>query len=171
MSGIVLSDLAFVSFGSNQGDSRQLFAAACDFLQTLSDFPILKSSLWRSAPIDCPPGSPDFLNAVLAFKPRPNETPESLLNRLLLFERKTGRSPSAVRNAPRTIDLDLIAFGTERRRTAELILPHPRATQRRFVLEPLAELAPDLILPGESRTVSQLLSSMDSTKLVERVEQ
>ena len=166
-----LSDWAFVSFGSNQGDSRKRFAAACGFLQTLSDFPILKSSLWLSAPIDCPPGSPDFLNAVVAFKPRSNETPESLLNRLLVFERKTGRSPSAARHAPRAIDLDLIAFGSERRSTAELTLPHPRATQRRFVLEPLAELAPELILPGESRTVAQRLSSMDSTQTVERIDQ
>ena len=165
---ISLTNWVIISLGSNQGDSRKLLRAAADFLQGLSDAPLRTSSLWKSAPLDCPPGSTYFLNAIIALQPRANETPESLLRQLLGFEREVGRRPSKIRHAPRPLDLDLIAFGTERRRTKELILPHPRAAERRFVLEPLAELAPELILPGEARTVRQLLKSIGSDQFVTR---
>ena len=70
---------AFVALGSNLGDSRRILEAAFERLQKLSSSPIRRSSLWRSAPVDCPPGSPEFVNAVAALVPKPNETPESLL--------------------------------------------------------------------------------------------
>ena len=162
-----LAGWAFVSLGSNQGDSRQQLADAIAFLQGLSPLPLLQSSLWNSAPLDCPPGSPNFLNAVVGLQPKDGETPESLFRQMQSFERQAGRRSSKTPNAPRLIDLDLIAFGSERRDTAELILPHPRATQRRFVLEPLAELAPELVLPGQSQPVRQLLKSIGTTQVLE----
>jgi 2-amino-4-hydroxy-6-hydroxymethyldihydropteridine diphosphokinase len=109
------------------------------------------------------------VNAVVALTPRPGETPESLLAKLLALEKEFGRRPKQVLNEPRRLDLDLIAFGHELRLTPELMLPHPRAMERRFVLQPLSEIAPDLVLPNQIQTVKQslllLTSSEKSVKL------
>ena len=147
---------AFVALGSNLGDSRRILEAAFERLQKLSSSPIRRSSLWRSAPVDCPPGSPEFVNAVAALVPKPNETPESLLAGLQALEREFGRQPRKVLNEPRSLDLDLIAFGNEVRSTPLLTLPHPRASLRPFVLEPLSEVAPALVLSGQTETVLML---------------
>jgi 2-amino-4-hydroxy-6-hydroxymethyldihydropteridine diphosphokinase len=133
-----------------------------DRLQTLSRSPLRRSSLWRSTPVDCPPGSPLFVNAAVALEPLAGETPESLLAKLQALEREFGRQPKRVMNEPRPLDLDLIAFGVEVRSTPELTLPHPRAHQRRFVLEPLAEIAPEFVLPGQTRPVRALLADVRS---------
>jgi 2-amino-4-hydroxy-6-hydroxymethyldihydropteridine diphosphokinase len=154
--------LAFIAIGSNLGDSQQILRAALARLQRFSDAPLLKSSLWQTAPVDCPPGSPVFVNAVVGLAPRADETPESLLNQLRDLEKELGRLPKIVMNEPRTLDLDLITFGNETRATIELTLPHPRAYLRRFVLQPLNEIAPDLVLPGQSKSVAQLLSELPS---------
>jgi 2-amino-4-hydroxy-6-hydroxymethyldihydropteridine diphosphokinase len=154
------SALAIVALGSNLGDSRQIILRAMDRLQELSDAPLLKSPLIETEPVDCPPGSPNFVNAVAGLVPRAGETPESLLARLQALEKEFGRQPRKIRNAPRSLDLDLIAFGNETRTTKELTLPHPRAHLRRFVLQPLAEIAPDLVLPGQTKTVAQLLAGL-----------
>ena len=119
-----------------------------------------ESSLWETTPVDCPPGSPVFVNAVVGLIPRAGETPESLLAKLQGLEQEFGRRPKQVLNEPRPLDLDLIAFGSETRAGKELTLPHPRAHQRRFVLQPLSEIAPDLILPGQKKTVLQLLGEL-----------
>ena len=121
---------------------------------------MLKSSLWETTPVDCPPGSPVFVNAVAGLLPRRGETPESLLAKLQGLEREFGRRPKKVLNEARPLDLDLLAFGGEQRATEELTLPHPRAHQRRFVLQPLSEIAPDLILPGQSKSVAELLERL-----------
>jgi 2-amino-4-hydroxy-6-hydroxymethyldihydropteridine diphosphokinase len=155
--GISASKLAIIALGSNLGDSSALILQAVERLQKFSQTPLLKSSLWRTAPVDCPPGSPMFVNAVIGFGPRPYETPESLLKKLQALEKEFGRKPKEVLNEARPLDLDLIAFGDARRNTQELLLPHPRAQLRRFVLQPLSEIAPELILPGQTKTVSQLL--------------
>jgi 2-amino-4-hydroxy-6-hydroxymethyldihydropteridine diphosphokinase len=160
---------AIVALGSNLGDSRRIILDAMARLQKLSDRPLPKSSLWQTTPVNCPPGSPLFVNAVVGFVPQKNETPESLLQKLRALEKEFGRSPKKVLNEPRALDLDLIAFGTETRNSPELILPHPRAHQRRFVLQPLSEIAPDLILPGQSKTISQLLAGLPETETVTRL--
>ena len=140
---------SFIALGSNLGDARQNIFRAMARLQYFSDAPILKSSLMRTTPVDCPPGAPDFANAVVGFVPRRNETPESLLTKLQVLEKEFGRVPKRILNEPRPLDLDLIAFGNETRNSPELILPHPRAHLRRFVLQPLNQIAPELILPGQ----------------------
>jgi len=152
-----------VALGSNLGDSRQIILDAMARLQRFSDEPILKSSFWQTAPVDCPPDSPKFVNAVAGLVPRADEAPESLLAKLQSLEKEFGRRVKKIVNEPRPLDLDLIAFGNEIRPAApkrseggnspELILPHPRAHLRRFVLQPLSEIAPDLILPGQSKSV------------------
>jgi 2-amino-4-hydroxy-6-hydroxymethyldihydropteridine diphosphokinase len=152
--------LAIIALGSNLGDSSRIIPEAMERLQAFSDQPVRKSSLWRSVPVNCPPGSPDFLNAVVALAPRPDETPESLLARLRTLEREFGRTPKKALNEPRLLDLDLIAFGNEVRNTPVLRLPHPRATARRFVLAPLAQIMPGLILPGQSQPVAALLAAL-----------
>ena len=110
--------------------------------------------------MDCPRGSPPFINAVVSLVPQPDETPERLLGRLQTLEREFGRTTKRILNEPRSLDLDLIAFGSLARRTGELVLPHPRAHLRLFVLAPLAEIAADLVLPGQTRTVGQLLAAL-----------
>ncbi|MGD0261667.1 MAG: 2-amino-4-hydroxy-6-hydroxymethyldihydropteridine diphosphokinase [Verrucomicrobiota bacterium] len=149
--------LAIVALGANLGDSRGNILRGMRRLEELSDRPLLRSSLWQTAPVDCPPGSPAFVNAVVGFRPRDNETPETLLAKLQALEREFGRRPKKVLNETRPLDLDLIAFGNETRATRELTLPHPRAHERRFVLQPLSEIALDLVLPGQSRSVAELL--------------
>ncbi|MBU6410452.1 MAG: 2-amino-4-hydroxy-6-hydroxymethyldihydropteridine diphosphokinase [Verrucomicrobiota bacterium] len=161
--------MVFVALGSNSGDSQRIILETMARLQNFSSWPILKSSLWRTSPVDCPPGSPTFVNAVVGLEPRSDETPESLLAKLRELEREFGRAPKKIPNEPRPLDLDLISFGTEMRRTPELMLPHPRAHLRRFVLQPLSEIAPDLILPGCRETARQLLAALRSGETVTRL--
>ena len=149
-----------MALGSNLGDSARTILQAMDRLEGLSDAPLLRSSLWQTAPVACPPGSPMFINALVALVPRTDQTPERLLAEMREMEKQFGRRPKKSINEPRPLDLDLIAFGSETRDTPELKLPHPRAHQRRFVLQPLAEIAPDLILPGQAKTVAQLLREL-----------
>jgi 2-amino-4-hydroxy-6-hydroxymethyldihydropteridine diphosphokinase len=163
------ASLAIIALGSNLGDPRRNVLQAMERLQGLSERPLLKSSLWQSTPVDCPPDSPIFVNAVLGLMPRAGETPESLLAKLQAMEKEFGRRPKQVLNEPRPLDLDLIAFGYEKRATRELILPHPRAHQRRFVLQPLSEIAPDLILPGQSKSVAQLLALLPPDESVRKL--
>jgi len=155
-----LPPLALIALGSNLGESARLLHAAMDRLASLADGPLARSSLWRSAPMDCPPGSRDFLNAVVAFHPCAETTPAQLLVALQALEQEFGRVPKQRLNEARPLDLDLLAFGSEVCHTPALTLPHPRAHLRRFVLEPLNELAPKLILPGQSQTVGELLASL-----------
>jgi 2-amino-4-hydroxy-6-hydroxymethyldihydropteridine diphosphokinase len=161
--------LSYVALGSNLGDSRRIILDAMARLQIISGRPLLKSSLWQTTPVDCPPNSPLFVNAVVGFMPQKNETPESLLQKLRALEKEFGRTTKKVMNEPRTLDLDLIAFGTETRNSPELILPHSRAHLRRFVLQPLSEITPDLILPGQNQTVSQLLAGLPDEEIVTRL--
>ena len=152
--------MVFISLGSNLGDSRKLILDAMARLQKLSSKPILRSSLWRTSPVDCPPGSPEFINAIVGLVSKRTETPESLLKKLQKLEKEFGRKPKKILNAPRPLDLDIITFGEELRDTKKLTLPHPRAHLRRFVLEPLFEVAPDLVLPGQGKSVAQLLAGL-----------
>jgi 2-amino-4-hydroxy-6-hydroxymethyldihydropteridine diphosphokinase len=152
--------LAYVALGSNSGAPRDNVLRAIDRLQEFSDEPLMRSSVYETEPVDCPPGSPRFVNAVVGLLPRAGETPETLLAKLQGFEREFGRQPKRIHNEARPLDLDLIAFGDEVRGTKELTLPHPRAHLRRFVLEPLAEIAPSFILPGHKVNVRGLLEKL-----------
>jgi 2-amino-4-hydroxy-6-hydroxymethyldihydropteridine diphosphokinase len=150
-----------VALGSNLGDSAATLIAAMTALEHLAIGPLRRSSLWRSAPVDCPPGSPDFVNAVVVFEPVSGETPESLLQKLRKLERDFGRERSGEANQARTLDLDLIAFGQESRAAADLDLPHPRAQTRRFVLAPLVEILPDFQAPGWPANARGLLEGLE----------
>lgn len=161
---------AFVALGSNLHDSRSLIHQAIGELQKLSAKPLLVSSLWQTSPVDCPAGSPSFVNGVVGLLPIKGETPETLLEKLQQLEKHFGRQPKTILNEPRPLDLDLIVFGTEIRTTEKLTLPHPRAHERRFVLQPLGEIAPDLILPGQKKTVRELLADLKTPEILSRLQ-
>ncbi len=161
--------VAVVALGSNLGDSASTLNAAMDRLAAFSVAPPLRSSLWRTVPVECPPGSPDFLNAVVVLAPWAGETPETLLEELQGLERLFGRRPKVVLNEARELDLDLIVFGDEVRTGERLVLPHPRAHQRRFVLAPLCEVVPELVLPGQEVSVAELLAGLTTEEVVERL--
>lgn len=158
-----------VALGANLGEPAGQLLAAMARLDALAAEPVRRSSLWETTPVDCPPGSPRFANAVVLFAPQPGETPETLLAKLQALEREFGRVPKAVLNEARPLDLDLIAWGRETRQRPELVLPHPRAHAREFVLRPLAELAPDLVLPGQGKTLAELLAVLTPDPAFRRV--
>ena len=163
------SNRAYVALGANLGSAVQNIESALGQLKQWSLLPVRSSSFWESSPVDCPPGSPLFANAVAELCPDPNSSPEQLLESLLAVERAAGRSNRRELNSPRPLDLDLIAYGRETRNTARLILPHPRAHLRRFVLLPLAELNPDLVLPGQRLSVSELLADLKTNEALRRI--
>lgn len=151
-----------MGLGSNQGESTAILRAALDGLRACAGSEIRCSRLWRTSPVDCPPGSPDFLNAAVAFEPLPGMSPETLLRNLKRLEREHGRQARYQRNAPRPLDLDLLLFGEQQRNLPWFILPHPRAIDREFVLRPAAELVPDRIWPGTTSTVAELLAGLQT---------
>lgn len=165
-----VENIALVALGSNLGDSVASVARAMNLLEDFSAVPLRRSSLWDTTPVDCPPGSPRFVNAAVALTPRADETPESLLAKLQALENTFGRKSKLLLNEPRPLDLDLIAFGSEVRATPELTLPHPRAHLRKFVLQPLAEVAPHFVLPQQAFTIAQLLSDLHTDEKVVRLE-
>lgn len=149
-----------IALGSNLGDRLAHLRAGRDFLLSLHEgpTPAAVSPIYETTPIDCPPDSPAFLNAVLEINT--HIEPAALLAQMSALEKKLGRHTSLLRNAPRPIDLDLLYCGDRPLHLPQLTLPHPRLTSRRFVLEPLAAIRPDLILPGHTRTIADYLRDL-----------
>lgn len=150
-------ELAFVALGSNLDDPERQVNRAFELLDNIKSTELIaRSSLYRSAPF----GSvvqPDFINAVACL--RSTLTPMALLNELHRIERSSGRK-RGIRWGPRTLDLDLLVFGHEEIEQKGLTLPHPGIAERNFVLLPLIEIAPELIIPGLGR-VSELTVDRD----------
>lgn len=143
---------AYVGLGANLGNARAALAAAAAALAELPATRLVGlSTLYRTAPIDS--SGPDYLNAVAALDT--GLAPEALLERLQAIENAHGRE-RPYRNAPRTLDLDLLLHGDAVRASAQLTVPHPRLHQRAFVLLPLLELAPDLAAPVLGRLADHL---------------
>jgi 2-amino-4-hydroxy-6-hydroxymethyldihydropteridine diphosphokinase len=123
------------------------------------------ASLYRSLPLS-PVPQPDFLNtAAVASTALP---PEAVLALAKALEQAAGRR-RGVRFGPRPLDVDLLLYGSLRSDAPELTLPHPRLRERRFVLEPLAEIAPDLAVPPDGATVRELLARVEGQPGVERI--
>jgi len=144
------------------GDRSAELDAGMTFLHELAERGEVRESLRiETAPVDCPPGSPPFLNSVAEIEVDTVYMPPlNLLRCLQEFEIERGRSPLRDVNAPRPLDLDIIYYGVERIDQMGLIIPHPRAHTRRFVLEPLSHLSSDLVLPGQTKTVRELLENL-----------
>ena len=136
---------AYVAFGANLGEPVETLRAAAVALARRPGVELVAGSpVYRTRPIG-PPGQPDYANAVA--RAETTLAAEALLDVLLAIEAEFGRVRD-VRWGPRTLDLDLIWYGGEERATERLTLPHPRAHEREFVLRPLADLDPDLVLRG-----------------------
>lgn len=161
--------MVLIGVGSNRGDSPQIVERAMARLAVFAAGELRLSSLWRTSPVDCPPGSADFINAAAAFAPGPGITPEGLLKSLKALEAEFGRGTPTVRNAPRELDLDLLLFDAQTRNDEDFTLPHPRAVDRLFVLAPAAEVLPEALWPGAGLTINQLLARLDSDEQVRRL--
>src|SRR5258706_13695199 len=98
--------MAFIALGANLGNSRQTILRAMERLQPFSDQPLIRSSLWKTAPVQCPPDSPPFINAVVSLSPRASETPETLFEKLQEIEKEFGRASGGLRNSPRPLDVE-----------------------------------------------------------------
>ncbi len=148
---------AFVGLGANLEDPLQQIKQAIAELDAIEHTRVLvASSLYRSVPVGYA-NQPDFINAVAKLQTR--LSPRDLLDALHVIENRHGRRRS-MRNAPRTLDLDLLLYGMLVVHEEGLTLPHPRMHERAFVLLPLAEIAPDAPLPGHA-PVSQQLMQVD----------
>ena len=154
--------LVGIALGSNLGDRNAELDAGITLLRIVANNrEVRESPRFETLPVNCPPGSPKFLNSVAEMEVDSVMFPPlNLFGCLEEFEFERGRSPLRDVNAPRPLDLDIIFYGIERFDHMGLIIPHPRAHVRRFVLEPLSHLRPDLILPGQTKTVRQLLADL-----------
>lgn len=153
---------AGIALGSNLGDRASHLRQAILKIRGMCTpgGNILLAPLYQTEPRFCPPGSPAFLNTVVEIEYEGSAL--DLLDSTRQMERDLGRTPSPERNAPRVIDIDLLYLGETEMCCDRLTLPHPRMTERRFVLQPLADIRPDLQLPGQTATVLDLLKSLVS---------
>jgi 2-amino-4-hydroxy-6-hydroxymethyldihydropteridine diphosphokinase len=148
-----------LALGSNLGDRLQHLRQAKRYLVSLSrEGWHLASPLYETEPVECPPDTPKFLNAVVEIEC--DGEPSNLLQQLLAYERASGRDRTDGKNAARTLDIDILYFGEREMMEEDLIIPHPRMTRRRFVLLPLSTIRPDLIVRGTGKTVCQLLREL-----------
>jgi 2-amino-4-hydroxy-6-hydroxymethyldihydropteridine diphosphokinase len=150
--------IAHIALGSNLGDRYATLSAALRRLRAEPGLRVVATSeFYETAPVNCPPGSGEFLNAVVAVETE--REPLDLLHLLLRIERQFGRVRSEL-NSPRTLDLDLILHGDRIINTPELTLPHPRMHERAFVLIPLAEIAPNVIHPVLKKALRELAAAI-----------
>jgi 2-amino-4-hydroxy-6-hydroxymethyldihydropteridine diphosphokinase len=159
---------AGVALGSNLGDRLGNLKAARDRISKIRGVsgPIIASPIYETDPVGCEPGAAGFLNAVIEFSYAGQ--PLHLFDELKAVEVALGRPGEHARNVSRSIDIDLLYVGDVALTTERLILPHPRIDGRRFVLQPLADIQPDRLLPGQKRTVRELLASAPQTGKVVR---
>lgn len=158
---------AGIALGSNLGDRLSTLRSAREEILALPQLepPVLTSGAYETEPVNCGPGAPKFINAVLEVGYEGSAL--ELLRALRTIERALGRPADHPRNASRTLDLDLLYFGDMVTANDELELPHPRMHERPFVLAPLSDIRPALILPNQTRTIASLLADLaDSQPLV-----
>jgi 2-amino-4-hydroxy-6-hydroxymethyldihydropteridine diphosphokinase len=157
-----------VALGSNLGDRLENLRAARRQILNLTDVqpPILSSGIYETDPVGCEPGASKFLNAVVEFDY--NGDPGELLKGLKGIEGALGRPREHARNVSRKIDIDLLYIRDTKINDRGLELPHPRMHLRKFVLQPLADIRPELILPQQAKTVRELLAQADESKKVAR---
>ena len=160
---------AGVALGSNLGERLANLRNARKDIATLRGVlpPMRSSAVYETEPVGCEKGAAKFLNAAIEFGYAGEA--QDLLRELAAIEKLLGRPATHARNISRTIDLDLLYFGDLEIETAELQLPHPRITEREFVLRPLADIRPDLVLPKQTEPVGALLLQLTDAGAVVRV--
>jgi len=158
-----------VALGSNLGDPLGNLRAARKAIVDLAGVqpPVLSSAIYETEAVDCEPNAGKFLNAVLEFDYEGD--PTDLWKKLMEIESALGRPRHHARNVSRKIDIDLLYAGEIHIDTQELQLPHPRMHSRQFVLQPLLDIRPDLILPNQTKTVRELLAQIDESGKVVRL--
>jgi 2-amino-4-hydroxy-6-hydroxymethyldihydropteridine diphosphokinase len=162
---------AAIALGSNLGDRFANLQNARDRIRALDGATglIVQSAIYETSPVDCEQGAQNFYNAVIevGFE----KSADALLGALQEIERALGRERTrpGEGNRSRTIDLDLLYCGSERRNDTMLQLPHPRMTERKFVLQPLCDIAPDLRLPGQTKSVGELLAQLPDPAKITRL--
>ena len=160
-----------VALGSNLGERLANLRAARAAIVDLANVgpPILASPVYETEPVGCEPGADKFLNAVMEVEY--NGDPGKLVQQFRQIEESLGREPEHARNVSRKIDIDLLYCGDRRIDNPRLQLPHPRMHLRKFVLQPLADIRPELVLPNQERSVRELLAQLaDSAKVVRLIE-
>jgi 2-amino-4-hydroxy-6-hydroxymethyldihydropteridine diphosphokinase len=157
-----MPSLAYIALGSNLGDRRGMLAGAIAALASTSGVVVQKvSSFHETEPVGGPPGQGLFLNAAAVLETTLDAF--ALLHVLQEIEEKFGRART-VHWGERTLDLDLLLFGDQIVDTPELTVPQPRMAIRRFVLEPLAEIAPEAVDPVTKRTIVELLAALEASQ-------
>ncbi len=157
---------AFLALGTNLGDRKANLVAAVRLLIEDSAIKLCgAASLHETSPVGGPDGQGDYYNTVISVTT--SHPPVSLLQRMLAVEEEMGRVRK-LQNDARIIDIDLLLFDSVEMRTPTLTLPHPRMHLRRFVLQPLAELAPDAWHPAQNATASSLLANLQTDELAPR---
>ncbi|HEX8295849.1 MAG TPA: 2-amino-4-hydroxy-6-hydroxymethyldihydropteridine diphosphokinase [Chthoniobacteraceae bacterium] len=152
---------AGIAFGSNLGDRLRNLSRARDQVLELAGVtpPVRSSRIYETEPVDSTAGAGPYLNAVVEVEY--HGQPLALLDGLQAIEASLGRPSKRPRNAPRAIDLDILYVGNLALSNDEAVIPHPRLAQRRFVLIPLAELRPELVLPGQEQNIADLLAAVN----------
>jgi len=155
-----------VGLGSNIGDRLENLRLARKAISDVANVkpPVLSSAVYETQPVGCEPGAQKFLNAVVEFGYDADFM--HLLERLIQIEETLGRKQDHRRNLSRTIDLDLLYSGDQQIGDKRLQLPHPRLHLREFVLRPLADIRPDLVLPGQKKTVRELVVEVEQSGAV-----
>jgi 2-amino-4-hydroxy-6-hydroxymethyldihydropteridine diphosphokinase len=148
----------FLGLGSNVGDRRGNLQAAVDALPAHGVDVLASSSVYDTEPVGLVLDQPEFLNACIRVSTALE--PEALLDACKAVERELGRQAGGVRHGPRPIDVDLLLLGDQTFKSERLSLPHEQVTSRRFVLVPLLELAPELVIPGGGGRASDALAAL-----------
>tara|TARA_B100000809_G_scaffold252632_1_gene287560 strand:+ start:2456 stop:2962 length:507 start_codon:yes stop_codon:yes gene_type:complete len=161
-----MSDTIYLSLGSNLGDKESNIASCIAMLGAyVENTNIRTSSFYMSEPL-YNTNQPSFVNIIIELKT--TFTPFQFLDKIHDIEKMLGRKIDREKNAPRTIDMDIVLFGDAFMETAELTIPHSHALLRKFVLVPLAELVPDKIFPGTKHKMIDLLERCPDTSTVDK---
>lgn len=160
-----------IGFGSNLGDRQANLRRARNYLRALPCVQSIRASgpLYETSPVDCGPEAANFLNTVVEIEVPDGTDLAQLLVALRGIEIALGRPSRHPKNASRPVDLDILYAGDVALQTPALVVPHPRLHERRFVLAPLADIRPDLVLPGQQHSVGELLRGLHDDATVRLV--